>query len=142
MEIFNKIGETITSTGKDIAKKAKDIVDVNTVKANINEQKRVIRKAYERIGEAYYKNHVDLGEHDYEIEFETVGEANAKLKELYEQLNTLRKVCVCPECGATLPDDSEYCNKCGKKLQKKVVDVEVDEEQAEAFVNDESDHEN
>lgn len=131
MDIFNKIGETLTTTGKDIAKKAKDIVDVNTIKANINEQKKAIRKAYERIGEAYYKEHENLGEHDYEIEFEVIGEANAKLKELYEQLNTLRKVCVCPECGATLPDDSEYCNKCGVKLQKKVVDVEIKEEDAE-----------
>lgn len=131
MDIFNKIGETLTTTGKDIAKKAKDIVDVNTIKANINEQKKAIRKAYERIGEAYYKEHENLREHDYEIEFEVIGEANAKLKELYEQLNTLRKVCVCPECGATLPDDSEYCNKCGVKLQKKVVDVEIKEEDAE-----------
>ena len=128
MDIFNKIGETITTTGKDIAKKAKDIVDVNTVKVNINEQKRLIRKAYERIGEAYYKEHVDQGEYGYEIEFEVIGEANAKLKELYEQLNTLRKVCVCPDCGATLPDDSEFCNKCGIKLHKKVVDVEISEE--------------
>ncbi len=131
MDIFNKIGETITSTGKDIAKKAKDIVDVNTVKMNISEQKRLIRKAYERIGEAYYKEHVDQGEHSYEIEFEVIGEGNAKLKELYEQLNTLRKVCVCPDCGATLPDDSEFCNKCGIKLHKKVVDVEIKEEDAD-----------
>ena len=134
MEILNKIGETIQTTGKDIAKKAKDIVDVNTVKVNINEQKKAIRKAYERIGEAYYKDHVDMGEHAYEIEFEVIGEANAKLKELYEQLNTLRKVCVCPECGATLPDDSDFCNKCGVKLSKKVVDVEIK--------TDESDEEN
>ncbi len=131
MDIFNKIGETITSTGKDIAKKAKDIVDVNTVKANISEQKKMIRKSYERIGEAYYKEHVDMGEHAYEIEFEIIGEASAKLKELYEQLNTLRKVCVCPACGATLPDDSEFCNKCGIKLQKKVVDVETNVEDTE-----------
>ena len=131
MDIFNKIGETITSTGKDIAKKAKDIVDVNTVKANISEQKKIIRKAYERIGEAYYKEHVDMGEHAYEIEFEVVGEANAKLKELYVQLNTLRKVCVCPSCGATLPDDSDYCNKCGSRLHDKVVDVEIKDEDVE-----------
>lgn len=125
MDIFNKIGETITTTGKDIAKKAKDIVDVNTVKANIYEQKKIVRKAYERIGESYYRDHVDMGDHDYEIEFEVIGEANAKLKELYEQLNTLRKVCVCPDCGATIPDDSEFCNKCGHKLHEKIVDVEI-----------------
>lgn len=128
MEILNKIGETISTTGKDIAKKAKDIVDVNTVKANISEQKKVIRKAHERIGEAYYKEHIDMGEHAYEIEFEVIGEANAKLKELYEQLNVLRKVSVCPECGATLPEDSEFCNKCGVKLGKKVVEEEVKNE--------------
>ena len=131
MDIFNKIGETITTTGKDIAKKAKDIVDVNTVKANISDQKKVIAKAYERIGEAYYKEHVDKGEHEYELEFEVIGEANAKLKDLYEQLNILRKVCVCPECNATLPDDSEFCNKCGIKLHKKVVDVEIKEEDSD-----------
>ena len=137
MDIFNKIGDTITSTGKDLAKKAKDIVDVGTVKANISDQKKVIRKAYERIGEAYYKEHVDAGEHAYEIEFEVVGEANAKLKELYEQLNTLRKVCVCSSCGATLPDDSEFCNKCGIKLHKKVVDVEINTEDLEDDSDDE-----
>lgn len=114
--LFEKISETITSKSKDIAKKAKDLVDVNTVKSNITEQKKIIRRTYASIGEQYYKDHISLGEHEYEVEFEIIGEANAKLKELYEELNSLKKVRVCPECGANVAMDSVFCNKCGTKL--------------------------
>ena len=58
MDTIDRIGETLTSASKDIAKKAKDFVDVNTVKTAINDQKKIISKAYERIGEQYYKEHV------------------------------------------------------------------------------------
>lgn len=113
---FEKISETITAKSKDIAKKAKDIVDVNTVKSNITEQKKVIRKAYASIGEQYYKEHVDAGQHEYEVEFEIIGEANARLKELYVELNSLKKVRVCPDCGTDVSVESVYCNRCGTKL--------------------------
>ncbi|MDO5519610.1 MAG: zinc-ribbon domain-containing protein [bacterium] len=136
METIDKIGVTLTQTSKDIAKKAKDLVDVNTVKAAINDQKRVIAKAYERIGEQYYKDHVDAGIYEYEIEFETIGEANAKMKELYEQLHILKNVSVCPVCGASHSLDAAYCSKCGVKLNTEPVNTEtpceVKEEETEA----------
>lgn len=139
MDFFDKLSETITTKSKDIAKKAKDIKDINVVKASINEQKKIIRKAYASIGEQYYLDHVNMRQHAYEIEFESIGEANAKLKELYEQLNTLKKLSVCPDCGANVSSDSVYCNQCGSKLPEYteeheeqdmdvVVDVVVDDE--------------
>ncbi|MDO5291359.1 MAG: zinc ribbon domain-containing protein [bacterium] len=136
METIDKIGVTLTQTSKDIAKKAKDLVDVNTVKAAINDQRRVINKAYERIGEQYYKDHVDAGIYEYEIEFETIGEANAKIKELYEQLHTLKNVSVCPVCGASHTLDAVFCSKCGVKLNNQPVNTETPSEKKEEVVED------
>lgn len=117
MDTIDKIGETLTSASKDIAKKAKDLVDVNTVRTAMNDQKRIICKAYERIGEQYYKEHVEAGAHEYEVEFEIIGEATAKLKELSEQLRVLKKINVCTECGATVSMDAVFCSKCGVRLK-------------------------
>ena len=127
-DTIDRIGETLTSASKDIAKKAKDLVDVNTVKSSINDQKRIIRKAYERIGEQYYKEHVDTAEYSYEIEFEVIGEATAKIKELNEQLRSIKNIHICPECGATMPVDAVFCSQCGMKLKKQKASDEMDDE--------------
>ncbi len=132
MDTIDKISVTLTQTSKDIAKKAKDLVDVNSVKAAINDQKKVISKAYERIGEQYYKDHAEAGSDDYQMEFETIGEANAKLKELYNELHTLKNISVCPSCGATHSQEDLFCSKCGMKLNHQPV-CEPEEE----TVNDE-----
>ncbi len=137
MDTIDRIGETLTSASKDIAKKAKDFVDVNTVKTAINDQKKIISKAYERIGEQYYKEHVEAGNYEYEIEFEIIGEATAKIKELNEQLRTLKKIHVCKECGATVPLDAVFCSRCGTKLMHEEQPVSTSEAEVEEVVEEE-----
>lgn len=140
MEFFDKLSETITTKSKDIAKKAKDIKDINVLKSSISEQKKVIKNAYESIGEQYYLDHMNMRQHAYEMEFETIGEANAKLRELYEQLNALRHLSVCPACGASVTSDSNYCNQCGVKLPEIVTDEDLEESDivVEVVVEDEN----
>ena len=69
-----------------------------------------------QIGEKYAQVHRE----DYGPEFEElmtlVKESLARTQEYQDQINTLRKVRPCPNCGESVPLDFSYCNYCGAKL--------------------------
>lgn len=56
MDFFNKVEETITTKGKVVADKAKEMAEIANLKSQISTCEDVIKKNYLEIGRIYYEN--------------------------------------------------------------------------------------
>ena len=50
MAFFDKLGETLTNKGKDVAKKAKDFAEINSLNSQISTQQSMSQAAHAEIG--------------------------------------------------------------------------------------------
>lgn len=138
MALFEKLGETIVSVGKDATQKAKDLSGVAKLNLDIKAKEDYVQKQYAELGKVYYEAHkgdsvVDGSEH-----FELITEALDAIEKMKVEIMELRGTKTCPNCGEELTDGAEYCSSCGEKVSV-VVDAEdvKEEEITEAMVEDE-----
>ena len=81
-------------------------------------QKRISKKVIAHDLKKSIKDRIDILEdiHDSEIE-SLIKEIRYLHKKIYDGRDS------CSECGFLYPDDSSYCNKCGKKIVKDNIEV-------------------
>lgn len=89
MDILEKIGDTISSKGKEAADKAKELAEIANLKSQIATCEEVIKKNYVEIGRMYYEQHGDMPEEPFakacraiKNAQEGVDDLEAKIKEI------------------------------------------------------------
>lgn len=90
MDFFDKVGETVYNTGKNISDKAKEMAAIAELKGQINTCNTVIKKNYSLIGKTYYANNALNPEPEY---MEMIGEirnAQKKIDELQKQIDFIK----------------------------------------------------
>lgn len=65
MDFFDKLGETITTKGREVTDKAKDVVEVANLKGHVRTCEELIKKRYSEIGKIYYEKHGSMPEEEY-----------------------------------------------------------------------------
>ena len=66
MDFFEKLGDTITTKGKEVTGKAKDLAEIANLKGQIGTCEDVIKKNYIEIGRLYYENHGQEPDEDFD----------------------------------------------------------------------------
>jgi RNA polymerase subunit RPABC4/transcription elongation factor Spt4 len=115
MDFFTDLGNKITSTGKTVADKAKDLTELTRLNARVVSEEGKLSKAYCEIGKLYYAQ--SKGELDGPYE-EYAAAASASLSEitaLKEQIKNLKGVRVCVQCGREIGKNDLYCSSCGAR---------------------------
>lgn len=92
MDFFGKIGETITSAGKDAVDKTKALAEIASLKAQIYSCDEAIKKAYTEIGRIYYDNFGDNPEELFVKQCKAIAKSEESKKELEEKLNEIKNV--------------------------------------------------
>lgn len=124
MTFLNRLGDTITSVGKDVTQKAKDVSGIAKLKMDIRSREDFVKEQYIQIGKAYYQAHKgeDVPEKD---RFDRIDEALDEIARMELQILELKKARKCPKCGAEASDTAEFCSVCGTKLGVVVADAEA-----------------
>lgn len=65
MDFFDKLGETITTKGREVTDKAKDMAEVASLKGQIHNCEDIIKKRYIELGRIYYEKHGSTPEEEY-----------------------------------------------------------------------------
>ena len=55
MDLFEKIGDTILTVGKDVTQKAKDVSGIAKLRLDIRAKEDFIKEQYLSLGKAYYE---------------------------------------------------------------------------------------
>lgn len=89
MDFFDKIGETITTKGKEVSDKAKDMAEIANLKGQIHTCEELMKKRYIEIGKIYFDKHGSTPEEEYEdacrdIENaqNTIADIDARIREI------------------------------------------------------------
>lgn len=105
-----------TSTGKNVAEKAKDLGTTTRLNARIAAEEAKKNKALAEIGRLFYEKNKDQLGSDYLPYSSQVASADREIAVLKEQLRSLRSGGrICKNCGATMDRHDIYCPVCGVK---------------------------
>lgn len=92
MDFLEKVGETITAKGKEVADKAKDIAEIASLKNQISVCDDVIKKNYMEIGKQYYEEHIQCSNSAYEKQCEAIRNAEKGRKELERKIREIKGI--------------------------------------------------
>lgn len=131
MDFFDKLGDTISSKSKQVAQKAKDLAELSKLNGQVNTEEEVIQNAYIAIGKRFFEECKENLEGEYVADVEKIKEANRKIDSLKVQINQLKGIIHCPNCGAEIPFNSSFCSSCGQKIETLVETYEGTVEESE-----------
>ncbi len=142
MDFFQKIGNTLSNTGKDIAEKTKKLSDTSKLNHEITKQQESINKTYSEIGKLYFENYANLDYPDLKELCDSIQEANKKIEEYQEQIIQIKGIINCPNCNKEVSISASFCGNCGCKLKEDIPVVENNESNVENVSVDNNDTEN
>lgn len=127
---LDKVGETITSKGKDVAKKAKEIAEVVSLNNQISTQEDTINKVFLEIGKSVYQLKEEWVSTELAEKFSIVDSAYEEIGKLKKEIMTLKGVKQCPGCGAEVASNAAYCPDCGTQMPEEPKAPEASQEEA------------
>lgn len=92
MDFFEKLGDTITTKGKEVTGKAKDLAEIANLKSQIGTCEDVIKKNYIEIGRLYYEKHGQEPEGEYDEFCRAVANAKAGIVDLEDQIQRVKGI--------------------------------------------------
>lgn len=129
MGFFDTLSETLASTSKAVGSKTKEAAGAAKLSLQISQEEAKLKKAYEALGEAYFKNHEDDMPEQYAVYAADIRECAARLESLTKDKQILKNQKRCTSCGAWIPNEDRFCGKCG--AENEILTKEADPEAAD-----------
>ena len=99
MAFFDSMKETLTTAGRDVSQKAKEVSGVAKLKLDIKSKEDALNKEYIALGKRYY----DM-------------QKEGEIADLKDEVVRMQGGACCPHCGAVIPEGAAFCSKCGAKM--------------------------
>lgn len=116
MEFINEIGKKISQTGQKAVKKTKDMADVAKLNSAISGEEKKINETYFQIGQLYFSKYRENAENDFKVLVEQVSHSLSEIEKLKQQIQHVKGIKRCDNCGAEISDNSAFCSGCGAKV--------------------------
>lgn len=139
MAFFEDVGKKLSKAGQGVAQTTRNVADKMKLSNAISEEKKNIERLYTAIGEQYFEEYADCAEGELASLVEEVKASFARMSDYNGQLNKLKGIMVCQECGAEIPANAIFCNMCGVRIVRPDPEPEpepeiVEEEPAVCYV--------
>ncbi len=92
MDFLDKIGETLSTKGREVSDRAKDMAEIVNLKGQIHTCEELIRKRYAEIGRIYYERHGSTPEEDYIDACRDIENAQNAIVDLEARMKELKGV--------------------------------------------------
>lgn len=116
MDFLDKVGATISSKGRDVAKKAKDIAEVASLNGQICVQEEAIKKIFQEIGRLMYEQRGDWMSASLAEKCQEADAAYAEMDRLKKEILTIKGAKECPSCGVEITGPAVFCPSCGARM--------------------------
>ena len=113
---FSDLGKKLSKLGQDTKNGVQKVSDSVSISNRISQEKKSLERLFALIGEAVYKENPDSPKAGLEDEWAAVKVAYANIASYTEQLNNIKGLVYCPNCGRPAADGDKFCAKCGFKL--------------------------
>ncbi len=116
MDFFSKVGSTISSKSKDVAKKAKELAEVSSLNGQINTQEDIINRLCLEIGKNVYERRDVFPDNALAEKYTAVSNAYAEIERLKSAIISVKGAKQCPSCGVEVVLDAVFCPACGASV--------------------------
>ncbi len=116
MGFFDELTESLTTAGRDVTQKAKDVSELAKLKLDIKSKEDYVQKQYAALGAAYFAKHKDEEGIEEAEQFFLIKEALGEIDRLKNEVLKLQGATECPKCGAKMPEGATFCSSCGAKM--------------------------
>lgn len=127
MDFFNKVGNTISSKGKDVTKKAKEIAEIAKLTGKIAEKEESIKGTYIELGKYVYENQKEDAPEEVAEKFAVIDATVEEIERLKREVRKLKGRQECPDCGKEVSYTAAFCSYCGAKLPEPEPEEVVEE---------------
>lgn len=114
---FSDLGKKLSKLGQDTKNGVQKVSDSVSISNRISAEKKSLGRLFATIGETMYKESPDVPKEGLEDEWAAVKVAYANIASLSEQLNHVKGIRYCPNCGRPAADGDKFCAKCGFRLE-------------------------
>lgn len=90
MDFIEKIGDMISTKGKEVADKAKDTAEILSLRGQISTCEEVIRKNYLEIGRLFYEQYGEDDDAPFVKQRKAIQNARTGVKELQVKIDQLK----------------------------------------------------
>lgn len=118
MAFWDNLSQKASETTAKAMQKAKEMSDIAKLNSVISEEETKINNTYYQIGKLYVAMH----SHDHEEEFTgmiaSLMESEEKIRTCRQQIQDIKGVIRCPQCGAEIQSGAAFCSSCGTPMPK------------------------
>lgn len=120
--LLEEVGKTITVTGREAARKAREVTENVQLRAQLGTEKSHLKELYAALGKWYYeKSQGREWEQEIHPEEELIHGIQVllvRIAKLEEKLASAEEKRICPACGAKIEKDAVFCSRCGTKTNQ------------------------
>lgn len=116
MAFFENLGKKISDASQGAAQQAKNFSEVTKLNGSISEKEKKISQLYRAIGEAYYAQHKDDPAAEESEKIEEITTLTAEIEKCRNEINKIKGIVKCPNCGAEVSVGAVFCSTCGSKM--------------------------
>lgn len=118
MGLFDDISRKVTDAGQKTMQKTKEMTDVARINSLISQEENKINNTYYQIGKMYVSLHANDSEEAFSGMVATVAELEQKISGYKKQIQDIKGVQHCQNCGAEVPRGFAFCSSCGSPMPK------------------------
>lgn len=101
--------------------KAKEMSESMKISNEIKEEEKSQEELYKQIGIYFYEECSPNAEGQLKELCQKIDESKERVLSKQKELNVLRGMINCPNCGAEVSSDSAFCNACGTRMKTEKV---------------------
>ena len=116
MNFFDQLGKKVTDAGKGVAQQTKNLSEIARLTSVIDTEEKLVAQSYAQIGKAYYENHKNDPSAECASQIALVNKSLEKIAQWREQIQKIKGIVKCPQCGADVPYNSQFCGTCGSRI--------------------------
>lgn len=120
MGIFDGFGKKISDVGQNAMQGAQKMADIARINSMITEEERKMNNTYYQIGKLYVSMFGNECSEEFIGMINTVIDCEQKIQEYRKQVQEMKGVRRCPNCGAEVANDVSFCSSCGTPMPKVV----------------------
>lgn len=118
MSIFDQIGKIVNNSGAQAEPEQDRTAYLDQLEETKADAMDKIYCLFAELGKAYYEDHTDGQQAEYESQMAAIREASAEIARLDQEAEEAAARKRCPSCGAELAEGSRFCNICGIRLME------------------------
>lgn len=117
-EMSKEVGKKVSDIAQSAVEKGKELTEAAKILLAIKAGKDKIKAAQQRLGQYVADNRLLASDDTVAALYEELDGYEKEIAEGEDRLRALKNQAVCPQCGAVVPAQQIFCDKCGTPIPK------------------------